>query len=260
MEKLQYHLVDVPTWLAGYNQGLRKFGNDEAKAVAHADDIVKRAQSSGLFHDRSSFERGTLSRSTRQNDVVRLFTALGSYMFAKFNIAYERAGTARRNIVDQGSTPAAFAKNGVSLAIDLAALFMVDAVFVAAIKGQLPTGDDDDDGWGLFLAKQTGFSVMGALPFIRDGASVFQGFDGGGAYGSIVGDTVDGIKGLVGVIRAPFVDEEIKRSDVKAIINATGIATGLPATQINRVVDARMRQIEGQEVSPFEYLLGKSSK
>jgi len=260
MEKLQYHLVDVPTWLAGYNQGLRKFGNDEAEAVAHADDIVKRAQSSGLFHDRSSFERGTLSRSTRQNDVVRLFTALGSYMFAKFNIAYERAGTARRNIVDQGSTPAAFAKNGISLAIDLAALFLVDAVFVAAIKGQLPTGDDDDDGWALFLAKQTGFSVMGALPFIRDAASVFQGFDGGGAYGSVVSDAAGGIKSLAGVAKSLYNDEDIKRSDVKAIINATGLGTGLPATQINRVVDARLRQIEGQEVSPFEYLLGKSSK
>ncbi|MBX5020430.1 PBECR3 domain-containing polyvalent protein [Rhizobium lentis] len=260
MEKLQYHVVDVPTWLAGYNQGLRKFGNDEAKAIAHADDIVKRAQSSGLFHDRSSFERGTLSRNTRQNDVVRLFTALGSYMFAKFNIAYERTATARRNVIAQGSTPAAFAQQGVSLAIDMAMLFMVDAVFVAAIKGQLPTGDDDDDGWPLFLAKQTGFSVLGALPFIRDAGSVFQGFDGGGAYGSVVSDAAGGIKSVVGVAQSIFNDEDIKRSDVKAIINATGLATGLPATQINRVVDARMREIEGQDVSPFEYILGKSSK
>ncbi|OHV24949.1 hypothetical protein EOS93_25160 [Rhizobium sp. RMa-01] len=260
MEKLQYHLVDVPTWLGGYNQGLRKFGNDEAKAVAHADDIVKRAQSSGLFHDRSSFERGTLSRNTRQNDVVRLFTALGSYMFAKFNIAYERGAKARRNVIDQGSTPAAFAKQGVSLAVDMAMLFMVDAVFVAAIKGQLPTGDDDDDGWPLFLAKQTGFSVLGALPFIRDAGSVFQGFDGGGAYGSVVGDAAGGIKSLAGVVESLFKGEEVKNSDIKAIVNATGLGTGLPAAQVNRIVDAGMRQVDGQEVSPFEYLLGKSSK
>ncbi|MBY3038940.1 PBECR3 domain-containing polyvalent protein [Rhizobium laguerreae] len=260
MEKLQYHVVDVPTWLAGYNQGLRKFGNDEAKAIAHADDIVKRAQSSGLFHDRSSFERGTLSRTTRQNDVVRLFTALGSYMFAKFNIAYERVGTARRNIAESGSSPAAYAKNGISLAIDLAALFMVDAVAAAAIKGQLPTGDDDDDGWGAFLAKQTGYSVMGALPFIRDAASVFEGFDGGGAYGSVIGEAAGGVKSLVSVLHSSYVGDEIKKSDIKAIINATGLATGAPATQINRAVDAGMRQADGQSVSPMEYLFGKMSK
>jgi hypothetical protein len=261
MEKLQWQLVDVPTWLAGYNQGLRKFGNDEAKAIAHADDIVKRSQSSGLFHDRSSIERGTLSRNTRQNDVVRLFTALGSYMFAKFNIAYDRAGQAGQTFKREGVFSAAGAKAGVSLAMDMTFLFMVDAVLTAAIKGQLPSGGDDDkqDGWAAFLAKQTAFNVMGALPFIRDASSVFQGFDGGGAYGSIVGDAAKGAIGAWHAVSSPFTGNDIKISDVKGIINATGLATGVPATQINRAVDAGWRQLQGQDVSPLEYMMGKKS-
>jgi hypothetical protein len=102
MTKVQFYAVDVPTWLAGYQQGLRRFGGDEDKAVAHADAIVKRAQASGLFSDRSAIERGSVSQRTRQNDVVRLFTTLGSYMFAKFNVAYERTAKAAKLVQQEG--------------------------------------------------------------------------------------------------------------------------------------------------------------
>lgn len=78
MQKVQWHFADVPTWIAGYEQGLRKFGNDEAKAIAHADSLVKRAQGSGLFTDRSAIERGSLGTMTRQNEFVKLFSTLGS--------------------------------------------------------------------------------------------------------------------------------------------------------------------------------------
>jgi hypothetical protein len=265
MEALQYHVVDVPTWLAGYNQGLRKFGNNEARAIAHADDIVKRAQSSGLFHDRSSIERGTLTKNIQQNDVVRLFTALGSYMFTKFNIAYDKVGQTSQAIRRDGYTAKSFGLHGISLAMDLTALLMVDAVIAAAIKGQLPSGDDDDDkdGWGAFLAKQTAFSVMGTMPFIRDASSVFQGFDGGGAYGAFIGDAGKAAMGLWHVVKAGFSDNEkddIKASDIKAIISGAGLATGLPSVQVNRAVDAAMRENAGKEVSPLEYIMGKSAK
>lgn len=262
MTKVQWYLVDIPTWLAGYQQGMRRFGNDEAKAVAHADDIVKRAQASGLFSDQSAIERGSLSRTARQNDVVRLFTALGSYMFAKFNAAYERTGKASRNIREEGLSGAS-AKEVASWTLDMAFLFMVDAIVMAAIRGQLPGGDDDDkdkDGWATFLAKQTGLGVLGTIPFVRDGASALQGFDGGGAYGGIVGDATKGARGLWNVVTAPFTGDEIKPSDVKGIINATGLATGLPAAQVNRGVDAMMRDSQGEDVAPLEYILGRRGR
>ncbi|RWF74527.1 MAG: hypothetical protein EOQ34_05210 [Mesorhizobium sp.] len=257
MTKTQWYLADVPTWLAGYRQGLRKYGNDEAQAIAHADSLVKRAQVSGLFSDRSAVERGSVSRNARQNDVVRLFTALGSYMFAKFNVAYERSAKAKRLIAEEGVS-ARSAQEAMSWTLDMAFLFTLEAVIGAAIKGQLPGGDDgeDDDGWLKFLAKQTGFSVMATIPGVRDIASPLQGFDGGGSYGAITKE-----------IATPFLEAaksadkgEVRKQFVKSVINATGLATGLPATQINRAVDAGWRSAQGKDVSPLEYLLGKIGK
>ena len=252
MTKVQYYVVDVPTWYAGYHQGLRKFGNDEAKAISYADDIVKRAQASGLFADRSAIERGSLTRNSRQNDVVRLFTTLGSYMFAKFNVAYERSAVAGRVIRDEGVSARSF-REALSWTIDMAFLFTLEAVIMAAIKGRLPDEEDDeDDTWGKFLAKETAASVLGTIPFVRDVASTAGGFEGGGAYGAITKE-----------FAAPFVQAsqgEVDKAFVRSIINATGLASGLPATQINRIVDAGWRQAEGEDVSPAEYLLGKSKK
>lgn len=261
MTKVQWHAVDVASWLAGYQQGLRKFGNDEAKAIAHADDIVKRSQASGLFSDRSAIERGSVTRNARQNDVVRLFTTLGSYMFAKFNVAYERTATAKRTIHDEGVS-AKSAQEALSWTLDMAFLFTLEAVVTAAIKGGLPSDDDDEekDGWFKFLAKQTGLSVMGTLPLIRDGASSLQGFDGGGAYGSAMKDIGGTAVGVWNVVSSFFTGEDVKKADVKRIIAGTGLATGMPATQINRAVDAEWRRAEGEDVAPLEYLLGKFKK
>ncbi|WP_045834464.1 LPD23 domain-containing protein [Hyphomicrobium sp. 99] len=266
MTKVQWYTVDIPSWLAGYQQGLRRFGNDEAKAIAHADDVVKRAQASGLFSDRSAIERGSVTRTARQNDVVRLFTALGSYMFAKFNVAYERTGKASRTLQQEGVS-ARSAVEVMSWTVDMVFLFTLEAVIMAAIRGQLPGGDDGEDdkkdGWAKFLAKQTGLSVMGTIPFVRDGASALQGFDGGGAYGGIIGDAGKGAIGLFNVLTAPLSEDGlagIKPKDIKGIINATGLATGLPATQVNRGVDALMRSNEGEDVSPLEYILGRRGK
>lgn len=249
MTKVQWYLVDVPTWLAGYQQGLRKFGNDEAAAISHADDIVKRAQASGLFPDRSAVERGSVSRTARQNDVVRLFTALGSYMFAKFNVAYERTRKASRTISAEGVSTRS-AQEALSWTLDMAFLFTLEAVLTAAIKGRLPGGDDDDDDdWMTFLARETGFSIMGTVPFVRDAASSLQGFNGGGAYGAVMDEFAKPFKQAS--------QGEVDAALVKSVISATGLATGLPATQINRAVDAAWRQAEGKDVSPVEFLLGR---
>jgi hypothetical protein len=265
MEKLQYYAVDAPTWLAGYRQGMEKFGNNEAEAIAHADDVVKRAQGSGLTLDKSAIERGTLSKRIVQNDFVRLFTALGSYMFTKGNIAYEQLRKAGRNIDADGGGALAWGKHGVSAAMDMVMLFTVDAVVMAAIRGATPSifgssnqGDDKKDGWAAFLAKQTAFSAMATLPIVRDFADGLQGFDGGGAYGSAMSTGAKGLIGAYNLLASPVSDRGFKTSDVGAVINATGLATGLPTAQVGRTVNAALRQFnDGKDVSPIEYLLGK---
>lgn len=251
MTKVQFYAADVPTWIAGYQQGLKKFSNDESKAIAHADGVVKRAQASGLFSDRSAIERGSVTRNARQNDVVRLFTTLASYMFAKFNVAYERTATAKQAIAADGVSLKS-AQEALSWTLDMAFLFTLEAVLTAAIKGQLPTGDDEDDGWLKFLAKQTGLSVMSTVPFVRDAGSSLSGFSGGGAYGAISEEFMKPLKQAA--------QGEVDKALVKSVIGATGLASGLPATQINRAVDASWRQIDGEDVSPLEYILGRFKK
>ncbi|MGJ5032263.1 hypothetical protein ACQR1I_35875 [Bradyrhizobium sp. HKCCYLS2038] len=261
MQKVQWHFADVPTWIAGYEQGMRRFG-DEAVAVAHADGLVKRAQASGLFVDRAGVERGSLSSRNRQNDVVKLFTTLGSYMFAKFNVAYERTATAKHTIQDAGVS-AKSAQEVASWTLDMALLFTLEALVAAAIKGQLPGqgSGDDDESWLAWLAKNTAFSVLGTLPFIRDGVSALQGHGGGGAYGSVIEETAKGLISAGKVASAAVSsDSEVKGSDVKNIVNATGVATGAPTVFINRIVDAGWRQSEGESVSPLEYVFGKFKK
>ena len=252
MTKVQYYSVDLPTWFAGYQKGLREYGGDEARAIALADDMVKRAQASGLFSDAPAIQRGSVSAQTRQNAVVRLFTTLGSYMFAKFNVAYERSLTGARDVAG-AETRAKAVIASLSWAADMAFLFTLEAVVIAAIKGRLPDEEEDeDDTWGKFLAKETAMGVMGTLPFVRDVASTMGGFEGGGAYGGITKEIAEPFKQAV--------QGEVDAGLVKSIISATGLATGIPSTQINRAVDAGWREVEGQDVSPLEYFLGKMGK
>ncbi|WP_276120381.1 hypothetical protein [Pararhizobium qamdonense] len=242
MQKAQFYTVDMPTWLAGFRQATDE-GKSEADAIAHADRIVARAAASGNFSDRSPIERGSLSRDVRQNDVVRLFTALGSYMFAKFNVAYER--TQQTQFADP--------RQVLSWTTDMVMLFTVEAVLAGLVRGQLPWGDDDDDdkdGWAEYLAKQTALSITATLPFIRDLASGVQGFSGGGAYGSIM-DTM-----ARPIYQASQGD--VDKAFVRSVVDAGGLFLHAPSTQINRFIDAAWRQSEGDDVSPIEYIMGKS--
>jgi hypothetical protein len=251
MTKVQFYAVDVPTWLAGYQQGLRRFGGDEDKAVAHADAIVKRAQASGLFSDRSAIERGSVSQRTRQNDVVRLFTTLGSYMFAKFNVAYERTAKAAKLVQQEGASGRS-AVEVMSWTLDMAFLFALEAALYAAIKGGLPDGEDDDDSWAKFLMRETALSVVSTIPFVRDIGGSLSGFSGGGAYGSMTEELAKPLKELA--------QGDVDRAFVKSVISATGLFTGIPSSQINRAVDAGWREMEGDDVSPVEYVMGRAKK
>jgi hypothetical protein len=141
-------------------------------------------------------------------------------------------------------------QEAASMTLDMAFLFTLEAVVMAALRGRLPDEEDDEDQeWAGFLAKETAFSVLGTIPFVRDVASFTSGFEGGGAYGGIIAE-----------IGKPFTEVsqgEIDKGMVKSVINATGLFLGLPSSQINRAVDAAWRQAEGEDVAPVEYLLGK---
>src|SRR5699024_5320609 len=87
-------LVDTAAWLGTYHQamageaGPNINAGDHDMAVAYADRMVARSQGTGVVSDRTPVERGTLNRNVRNTEIVRIWSALGSYMFAKGNVAY----------------------------------------------------------------------------------------------------------------------------------------------------------------------------
>jgi hypothetical protein len=234
--------------MAGYNKARRQ-GMSEDDAVQAADRAVARAQASGVYADRTAIERGTLGRDTRQNEFLRLFTALGSYMFAKFNVAQEIAGRTKRDVADPDKNTIAAVLNGT---IDMLLIFTVEAVLYHMIKGTLPGDEEDDEderSWLSFLASQTALSAMGTLPFIRDMGSVLQGFDGGGAYG-----------GVLETLGKPLVQlgqGEADKPLFRAFNDLVGLAVpGYPSTAIWRMADAEMERQSGETVSPLAYIMG----
>ncbi len=244
MQKVQFYAVDMPTWLGGYRQGLEMFGNDEDKATAHADRQVAAAQASGLFADRSAFERGTLSPDTRQNGFIRLFTALGSYMFAKANLAY-RVGGATAKDIDGFNVKSL--KAAISGATTMAVIFTLEAVAYQFLRGGLPGDDEDDEAWATFLARETMLSMMSTLPGVRDLGAAISGFDAG-AYGSVLGTFAKALT-QVG-------EGEADLTLFKSLSNAVGVITGLPSGQLNKTVSAWYKLEEGEDVSPLEFLMG----
>lgn len=238
MQKAQFYTADLPTWFAGYRKAVSE-GASHEDAIARADRVVARAQGSGIFSDRSAIERGSLTHNVRQQDTVRLFTALGSYMFAKFNVAYEK--TAQTDFRDP--------RAALIWASDMAMLFTVEALLYGIVHGRTPWSDDDDDdteAWLAYLASETAFSVMGTLPFGRDVASGIQYLGGsGGAYGSTIGIFAKPFKqASQGELDVPF---------VKSVVDAAGVMLMLPSTAANRFIDATWgKDSEGQ--SPVEWV------
>lgn len=249
MQKVQFYGVDVPTWLAAHRQGLAQGMTDE-EAALHADRMVARAQASGLYADRTAVERGTLGRTSRQNEFLRLFTALGSYMFAKFNVANEVVGRTVRDVGDSEKSTVLAILKGAS---DLVLLFTVEAILYNAIKGTLPgMGDDDDeDGWAAFLAKETALSVFSTFPFVRDVSSATQGFSGGGAYGGI-SESIGRAVNALGDVAAGTATA----GDARSANELVGILLpGYPSTAIWRLIDGA--GLTGKEPSPLAAILGR---
>lgn len=216
MGQMQFHVVDMPTWVGAYNAELKKSG-DENKARAYADLMVERAQGSGLISSRGMLERGTTSTTSRQQELPKLLTALGSYMFAKGNVAYER--TMRTQFKDP--------VQAMLWAADMALLFTLEAVLYSVVKGQMPE-EDENEAWWLF--KQTGLSVMGTMPLVREAASGLQGYSTGGTQGAIL-ETLT--KPMLQAAQG-----EIDKTLVKSLVNAGGMLLHAPSSATNYVLDS----------------------
>lgn len=218
MKISQFYTVDMPTWVAAYEDYTRQ-GKPEADARTYADLMVERAQGSGLNPSVGALQRGTVSKESRQREMPRMWTALGSYMFAKFNVMYESTGKT------DFKSPLSILR----LMKDVVLAFTLEAVLYNLVKGGLP---DDDDEWPEFLLAQTGLGMLGTLPGLREASSAMAGFGGGG----VIGSAIEGVTRPA----AQIAQGEMDKAAVKAGVNAAGILFHLPASQTNLFIDAML--------------------
>jgi hypothetical protein len=233
MQHMQYWVVDLPTWVASYEAALRD-GSEEAEAIVIADRDVRIAQGSGLLSDRGMLERGRVSPDSKPNEVARLFTVLGSYMFGKFNLAYRRIHGTEMSLENW---------RGIALLTrDIMLMFVVEATLVYLLRNGWPDEDDEEDRYsniGQAMVGEGLLTVMGSMPIARDAAAVVQGFGGGGAYGSYI-ETLGGlVGGVADVGRAVAGDDEaFDLNTIRDLIGFGGTAFFLPSALLNDAMDA----------------------
>lgn len=236
--KKAQRMVDLITYQAAFTKGMQKFGNDQDKAVQYAEDAVVRAQASGIFGDRSAFERGTTTKRFQQSEWVRAMTPLMSYFIAKNNIAYER--TKQTNFRNPGQV--------IGWASDMAMLFTVEAMLTMLLRGEEPDPEDEGDTWLGAGFRETGKSVMAGIPFLREFASEAQGFRGGGVLSSTLGE----FSKFWEQMDQGDVDEAL----VKSGLRLGGVILQVPTSQPLNTGMAIKRELEGEDMEFREFIFG----
>lgn len=233
-------IADAATWLAGERVGLKKFNGDADKARAFADDLVIRAQSPDNFIDKSSISRGTLGENHRQSEYVKATTMLLSYMIAKGNVAREK----------YQATSFTSPQQVMRFSVDMVQLFALEAIIMGLVRNGLPDDEDDDgiaDDWIAYLLKEMALGPLATIPLLSQLATEGRGYTSQGV--------MERSWGQVEGAASEWADDELGRSDLKALVNVTGILTGIPSSQINTTADALWRVHDGEDVTPIDYVI-----
>jgi hypothetical protein len=231
--------VDAATWLGAYEKAKADIGPTatEEDLVHAADRAVARSQASGIWADRTPIERGTISKNIRQAEFVRIWTALGSYFFAKGNVAAEVFS--RTDFKDP--------KQAFQFSMDVMMLFVMEGVIVGLMKNTWPDGEDDEESKLKFIAKEAAANAMGSLPLLREIGSEIQGFRGG--------STISTFYEAIGNAGTQIGQGELDPALFTAINTLGGITFKYPSGALNRAFRAGVAQQEGEDVDPIDYLM-----
>ena len=237
--------MDAVVWRGAYEKGMSLDLVGQA-LIDYADQRVVEASGSGVFADRSALERGTLSRQTRQNEIVRGLTTLAGYMIRKMAIARRRTGETDFKDIGQA----------MHWAVDMALLFTLEGLAFAFVKGNVPDDDEDEQAkeWAKTAAWETFASVGSGLPpFGRPIVSSIQGFGGGSTSVDIFSEQFGNAL------------QQVKQGDpdttaLKALVALTGTATKTPGIATNRVIDWLDRAKDGETPPWWELFTGNRNK
>jgi hypothetical protein len=220
-------IIDAITWLGAYEKAISENeGMSDIEISQYADDAV-RAQASGLIQDLSAIERGSLSNNGRFNSWIKLFSFMASYWNAKLNLAYEKTQAMKQGKISK-----------TAFVVDMLTLIWLEALIGEILVGNLPD-DDEDNGeeWAKWFLKQPLNVFNGG----REIASAMEGFDG------TSNPINEGLKSFYNFGKQ-VAQGELDASALKAGSSLTGLITGLPSSQMNRIINTVDRASDDKEV------------
>lgn len=207
-------IADIPTWLGAYEKAQADHKNDEARAIALADQAVVDSQGSGHIKDLAKAQRGT--------PTLKIFTQFMTYFSVLYNQGAEAVGRTRLR------DPASVMRLGGDLLMLYTVPMFLELVLRDALRGG---GDDDDETFAARLAKEQASYLLNTVIFARELSGAVQGFDYKGSGG-------EGFFAEASHLIKQAEQAELDEALGKAVIQTGGILFHFPATFVQRAVDA----------------------
>jgi hypothetical protein len=228
---LQYNAVDLPVWIASYEQAL-KDGLSMQDAAAMADRLLIESQGSGVLTERSAIERGRVSfdpRSEGGQDTWRLLSIMGSYLFSKWNLAMTASSRYRRDGAVRGAP---------RFMGSIIALFIAEQALQQMWRRLLSDDDELDDELLEDLGVTWLTDAVATVPVVGPiASSALQGFDSKGTVNRVIDDFLSAAKEAY-----KLSEEPADRRTAQVGITLTGDLFGIPATVMNRALKALFDQ------------------
>lgn len=225
-------IADIPTWLGAYEKAMADATNDEARAIAMADQAVLDSQGGGMIKDLAGIQRG--------GPLLKIWTSFYSYFNVTWNRNVEAVGrTHFRNPVEVGR-----------LAVDMLLINILPAS-LGWITKQALTGDADDwDEWVTKLIQANLSYMLGLMIGLREFGSAIQGYAG---YEGPAG--VRFFSSITKLVKQTA-QGEMDRAWWRAFWEGAGILFHFPGAQVRRTIEGFNAMMEGETHNPLALLVG----
>jgi hypothetical protein len=236
----QMFAVDVPTWLAGYNQALDQ-GLDVKAAARQADSILRTSQATGALKDRSRVQRVTGLRGA-----IVMFSTYTVLLYAM----QREIGAA----ASQGVREASAAKV-IGAVLQLGVLLLIPGFFDTLTRGEFDEDDDIEDNALLMLRNTFGFSLS-SIPVLGRGLdSAMKGFD---QDITPIQRVPESVLGAVVALQETITEgDDFDIDDIKKVVSAIGTTVGISGTaQANKFLDA----IDESDPTVYDFFVGATRK
>jgi hypothetical protein len=223
-------VADVPTWLGQYEKSVAA-GEDQAKAVALADQAVLDSQGGGQIKDLAGIQRGGPMR--------KLWTNFYSYFSTTYNLMAESVGETR--LVGPSRLPL--------LAADFLLLATLPASLGYILRTVLRGDDEEPEDFAKNLGKENLFFMTSMMVGVRDIAAATSGDTRAAAP--------------AGIMLNRFVkfgqqaqQGEVDEAFFKAANQLGGVLFHYPAAQVQRTASGVQALANGDTSNPAAALLG----